>query len=127
MMCDFNGGFQPPEMVKRRPVITLSKKRHDLAPLCTVIPISSSPPNVVRDFHYQLPAEELPPNLRHQYPENWVKIDMIQTVSFNRLTMLWNNRIAGKRIYVTGAIAQVHQMRISKGLESRLALVKLDV
>ncbi len=127
MMCDFNTGFQPPELVKRRPVITLSRRRRDNAPLCTVIPISSTPPEVVRDFHYQLPAGELPRYLRDRYAENWVKIDMIQTVGFFRLTLLWSGRdLHGNRRYDTSFIEREHRIEITKRLLSRLSLVNLD-
>jgi uncharacterized protein YifN (PemK superfamily) len=127
MMCDFNTGFKPPELVKRRPVITLSKRRRDGAPVCTVIPISSIAPQTIRDFHYLLPNEELPQYLRGKYPENWVKIDMMTTVAFFRLTMLWHGRDAhGNRCYQTGKIHLEHQVEISTRLMSRLDLVSLD-
>jgi uncharacterized protein YifN (PemK superfamily) len=123
MMCDFNTGFKPPEIVKRRPVITVSKARNDGAPLCSVIPISSTKPKVVRDFHYLLPSSELPKHLQGQYQESWVKIDMIMTVGFSRLTMLWNGRDGnGARVYQTGKIGQQHIDEISTKLLNRLAL-----
>ncbi len=127
MMCDFNTGFQPPENVKRRPVITLSRRRQDNAPLCTVIPISSTAPEVVRDFHYKLPDGELPHFLRGNYAESWIKIDMIQTVAFFRLTLLWNGRdLHGDRRYDTSFIGREHRIEITKRILSRLSLVDLD-
>lgn len=124
MMCDFNTGFQPPEIVKRRPVITLSKARNDGAPLCTVIPISSTQPDIVRDFHYLLPQEELPKHLQGEHPESWVKIDMVTTVAFSRLTMLWNGRDNnGKRVYQKGQISIEHRQAISDKLLRRLAII----
>lgn len=123
MMCDFNTGFKPPEMVKRRPVITISKARNDGAKLCTVIPISSVKPDIVRDFHYLLPSDELPKALQGKYNESWVKIDMITTISFSRLTMLWSGRDADcNRVYQTSPIGADHKTAISQKLLNRLAI-----
>ena len=122
MQCDFNTGFKPPEMIKIRPVITISRARNDGARLCTVIPISSAPPNVVRDFHYQLPTNLLPIHIQANYPESWVKVDMIQTVSFSRLVMYWHGRKNGDRVYQTGAIPLEHRQVLSQKLSNRIAL-----
>ena len=123
MQCDFNTGFKPPEMTKVRPIITISKARNDGAKLCTIIPISSTPPETKRDFHYLLPSDLLPIHIRMNYPESWVKVDMIQTVSFSRLTMYWhgrNNR--GERIYQTSPIPPEHRKILSEKLTNRLAI-----
>ena len=127
MLCDFNTGFQEPEMIKRRPVISISKRRRDGAQLCTVIPISSTPPDKIRDFHYLLPDDQMPHHLRGQYPEHWVKVDMVTTVAFFRLTLLWHGRDQhGQRVYQTSPIALEHRIEISNRLISRFALVRLD-
>jgi len=128
MLCDFGGGFRSPEMTKRRPVIGLSKKRHDGAPLCTVVAISTTRPDVVRDFHYLIPEEELPPFLRIARGEHWVKIDMVNTVSFSRLTLPHEGRDnRGNRRFITRQIGDAHKAEISGRLQTRLALTKLDV
>ena len=127
MMCDFNTGFKAPEIVKRRPVITISKRRRDNAQLCTVIPISSTRPSVIRDYHYQIPTNVLPHYLRNNYSESWVKADLIQTVAFFRLTMFWHGRgNQGQRIYQTGAIDIEHQIEISNKLKCIFALKILE-
>jgi len=121
MQCDFNTGFKPPEMTKLRPVITISKARNDGAKVCTVIPISSTRPNVVRDFHYLLPSDLLPIHIRANYPESWVKVDMIQTVTFSRLVMYWHGRNNGERVYQSSAIPLEHRRELSTKLSNRLA------
>ena len=127
MRCDFNTGFQPPEMVKYRPVISVSKKRNDRVTLCTVVPISSTAPSLVRDHHYLLPQSELPHHLRHEYPEAWVKVDMIATVAFRRLNMLWHGRDHyGNRVYQTGRISRQHRVEISRRIASWMVLEGLD-
>jgi len=119
-MCDFNTGFKPPELVKYRPVISVSNRRNDNANLCTIVPISSTRPNVIRDFHYLLPNNELPKHLRGRYPESWVKIDMVTTVCFDRLNLLWVERSDRSRIYNTNRIARVHRLEISQRLTRRI-------
>lgn len=127
MMCDFGTGFQPPEMTKRRPVLTISRARNDGASVCTVIPISSTAPKVIRDFHYLLPENEMPKFLQGKYPENWVKVDMMTTVAFFRLELLWCGRDQhGKRSYQTSAISLEHKLSISEKITSRLYLVALE-
>ncbi|WP_189411433.1 type II toxin-antitoxin system PemK/MazF family toxin [Neogemmobacter tilapiae] len=55
LICDFNmGGFQPPEMVKRRPVVVLVGRLPHRANLATVVPLSGTPPNH-RGCDYQCP------------------------------------------------------------------------
>ena len=42
LLCDYaRGGFQPPEMVKRRPAIVISPRLPHRDGLCTVVPVSS--------------------------------------------------------------------------------------
>lgn len=100
VICDYNTGFNPPEMTKRRPSIIVSpqfKKRNNL---CTVVPFSTKIPNPIMPYHYLL---RLNPTLPPPYnsADQWVKADMIATVSFNRLTMpFYGKGTNGKRQYI---------------------------
>lgn len=126
MRCDFNTGFQAPEMIKRRPVLSVSKRRTDGAPICTVIPISSQTPETLRDYHYKLPDEEMPHILRNGN-DNWLKIDMVTTVAFFRLDLLWHGRDAhGKRVYESSPISLEHQVEISSRLEGYISFKNLE-
>ena len=105
VICDYNTGFQPPEMNKRRPSIVVSpqfKKRNNL---CTVVPFSTTPPNPVMPYHYKLILNPtLPPPYNSK--EQWVKADMLATVSFNRLTLPFSGKGAGgKRQYIKKVIS----------------------
>jgi mRNA interferase MazF len=44
VICDYSTGFQPPEMVKVRPVVVVSPRRRG-SQLVTVVPISRGKPN----------------------------------------------------------------------------------
>jgi len=90
LVCDFNTGCVPPEMVKRRAVIAVSNNRNDSVKVCSVIPIRSTKPDIIRDYHYLLPQQEMPEFGKDKFPESWIKIDTIETVSFSRLTLPWN-------------------------------------
>jgi uncharacterized protein YifN (PemK superfamily) len=85
LICNFdNGGFMPPEMVKRRPVVVVSRKDSHVRHLCTVVPISSTPPDERKIWHHPLPQLRVPGF--DDTEDRWAKCDMIATVSFERLT-----------------------------------------
>lgn len=84
LICDFERGFVPPEIVKPRPVIVVSKTETH-GPhrrLCTVVALSTTPPSPELAWHYRLKQNPNPGNAKTPV---WVKGDMIYTVSFNRL------------------------------------------
>ncbi|HGV5507527.1 TPA: type II toxin-antitoxin system PemK/MazF family toxin [Shigella boydii] len=61
MLCDFSQGFKEPEMVKSsRPVIILSGNIAGRANLATVVACSTVEPDVIRNYHYKLPAHSMP-------------------------------------------------------------------
>jgi mRNA interferase MazF len=86
-------------MDKKRPVIIMCKQIHERKNLCTVVPISTTPPEKMMPYHVKLFIENpLPEPYEAQYC--WVKTDLIMTVSFQRLHLLTSGKDAGgKRIY----------------------------
>ena len=98
-MCDFNKGFVPPEMVKRRPVVVISHKIRRRADLCTIVALSTTAPEERMPYHgiIRLP-ERCPEWMRRN--DVWVKGDMVYSVSFKRLDLIRLGKgIDGKRIY----------------------------
>jgi uncharacterized protein YifN (PemK superfamily) len=87
VICDYSTGFIVPEMVKRRPVIIICKPRQRRPRLCTVIPLSTTAPNPVEDYHAEI---RLPFALPAPFDAGtqWVKGDMVNTVSFDRLNLI---------------------------------------
>lgn len=83
LICDFSTGFQPPEMVKKRPVVVVSCKVSHSRRLCTVVPFSTTEPKPVMSWHHPLPHVKVP-GLVANAPI-WAKCDMLATVSFDRL------------------------------------------
>lgn len=83
LVCDFDTGFQPPEMVKKRPVVVVSRKDSHNRKLCTVVPFSTTAPNPVHNWHHPLPHVQVPG--LQAMNTMWAKCDMVVTVSFDRL------------------------------------------
>ncbi|WP_080703939.1 type II toxin-antitoxin system PemK/MazF family toxin [Bradyrhizobium japonicum] len=95
---DLNEGFRPPEMCKRRPAIVLSPPIPGRALMCTIVPLSTTAPNPVLPHHMEL---TLNPVLPHPYsePRMWVKGDIVLTVAFHRLRLLFSRWDQGQRVY----------------------------
>lgn len=60
LMCNFTTGFQPPEMVKIRPVIVISPRRRDNAQTCIVVPLSTQKPTKIKPWHINIAKELFP-------------------------------------------------------------------
>lgn len=98
LMCDFERGFVAPEMVKRRPVVVISKAETHGRRLCTVVPLSTTPCVPEMDWHYLLqqnPLRGTPP-----HTSVWAKCDMLYTVSFDRLDKPHTKSRQGRQYYV---------------------------
>lgn len=99
-ICDFKG-YIPNEIVKKRPVIAISAPTYHLrgAKICHVVPLSTTEPSPIREFHYKLDNLKIP-----GFPSEtaWVKSDLIYTVSYDRLTApYFGKNPNGSRRYVT--------------------------
>jgi uncharacterized protein YifN (PemK superfamily) len=114
LRCDYSPGFVPPEMVKRRPVVVVSPKLPNRSNLCTVVPLSPSPPEHPAPFHLHL---LLPAGLPPPYTSTscWVKADMVATVSLHRLSFFQDGRgHTGARNYLrpTVSAAELRAIRV---------------
>lgn len=99
LICDFDSGFRQPEMVKRRPVVVISPKIGARPGLCTVVALSTTPPEPPQSFHCKITVDP-PLPAPFDSPENWVKGDMIYSVGFHRLDFVRLDKDRnGKRIY----------------------------
>lgn len=101
---DLNDGFRKPEMVKRRPCIVLSPPIPGRPQLCAIVPLSTLPPDPVLGHHMQI---TLDPPLPAPYdsPQMWVKVDIVLTVGFHRLRLLFSKWEAGQRVYDVRVLA----------------------
>ena len=109
LICNYSG-FMLPEMVKIRPVIIVSPYQLNNKGLCTVVPISTSPPEPIEHHHYKLPAGKY--KFLHLTKDCWVKCDMIGRVSLKRL-----DRIRVGKDFVAPNITRDDLFEIRKGIK----------
>lgn len=86
VFCEFDG--MPPEMETAHYAVAVSNDNMPRSGLCTVVPLSSQPPDVVQKWHHLLAetsTRALPPHKRAK--PSWAKCDMITTVSLQRLSL----------------------------------------
>jgi uncharacterized protein YifN (PemK superfamily) len=83
LICDYDTGFIPPEMVKKRRVIIVSPKAMNNRGLCLVVPVSTTPPDAELPVHVRFEASQYPFFAR-DIP-CWAKCDMLAAVAYRRL------------------------------------------
>lgn len=86
-------------MVKPRCVVVLSPMIKGRPGLCTVVCLSTTPPNPVMQYHMQL---DIRPKLPNRWASDgvWVKGDMVYAVGFHRLNLIKVGKDqTGKRLY----------------------------
>jgi len=83
LICDYDTGFIPPEMVKKRRIIVVSPKSMNNRGLCMVVPVSTTPPDNALPVHvrfepgqYRFFARDVP---------CWAKCNMLAAVAYRRL------------------------------------------
>ena len=83
LICDYQTGFIPPEMVKKRRVVVVSPKHINNRGLCVVVPISTSPPDSELPTHVRFEAGN------YRFLSNstacWAKCAILASVSYRRL------------------------------------------
>lgn len=97
----YEPGFTPPEMVKRRLAVVLSPAIRNRVGLCTVVPLSTTPPEAdkVMPYHCRLTIPfAMPPEWGNI--ERWVKGDMVCALGWHRIDLLrLGKEQQGQRIY----------------------------
>jgi uncharacterized protein YifN (PemK superfamily) len=117
VICDFSTGFQPPEMVKVRPVVVISPRRRT-GQLATVVPLSSTPPAVFESWHYAIPAGAYPPARGPM----WAKCDVVATVALARLDRIKTRDRAGNRVYQIFQLGPVEMAALQAAVKAGLGL-----
>jgi mRNA interferase MazF len=125
VLCDYSTGFRPPEMVKRRPCVVISARLPYRDRLCTVVPLSATPP--AREAAYQCRielAEALPPPFEQQLC--WAKADMLATVGFGRLDLFRSDRdrASGRRRYLHPKLTEEDFKRVLECVVHALGLAR---
>ena len=109
---NFDEGFKPPEMVKRRLAVILSLPIKARGGLVTVVPLSTTAPKPPMPWHCEIDLPFELPSYWGSRPR-WVKGDMINAVGFHRVDLLSLGKASdGRRIYQTGTIPRDMLTRI---------------
>jgi uncharacterized protein YifN (PemK superfamily) len=118
---DLSEGFRPPEMVKRRPAIILSPEIPTRPFLCTIVPLSTTEPRPVLPHHMTV---TFCPPLPYPYenPVAWVKGDMVLTVAFHRLSLLYRKRNGNQKSYDIRVLDQPTFARVQQCVRFGLGL-----
>jgi mRNA interferase MazF len=99
LWCEYDG--LAPEMIKRRLAVVLTPKACHRSRIATVVPVSTTPPDVIRPWHVCLSRDPLP---QGGAADVWVKCDMVNVVSFARLSNYhyrWNGRREYRKLHVS--------------------------
>lgn len=124
VICDFTG-FVPPEMVKRRPAVVVSPRLRKRSGLCTVVPLSTTPPDPICPYHFKLHVTPVLP-APYNAAFHWVKADMLYTVAFSRLHLPFDGKDAsGKRNYDVRVIDPADLLKIQEAVLHGLGLPRL--
>jgi uncharacterized protein YifN (PemK superfamily) len=87
-------------MVKRRPVVVISPRLPHRDGLCTVVPLSTTPPGHAVPYVCQIDRTD-PLPAPFSATTMWAKADMLATVSLERLDLFRTARdTSGKRAYL---------------------------
>lgn len=108
-------------MVKRRPAIVLSPPLRDRHNLCSIVPLSTSEPRKILPHHMQI---SFCPPLPSPYdsPVMWVKGDIVLTVAFHRLRLLFIGKGAGQRVYDVRVIDEQTMEKVRDCVRAGLGL-----
>lgn len=83
-VCNYDEYPIEPEMCKPRPVVVASPRLRGRAKLVGVIPLSTTVPDVLQDYHCEVELEQ-PLPAPFDSPKMWAKCDMYSVVSLDRL------------------------------------------
>jgi len=122
LMCSFPDCLRDPEMIKTRPAVVVTKEHRGRPSLCTIVPLSTTRPDPVRDFHVRIDERGLPRALGRR--EKWAKCDMLYTLCLDRFDRIRSarNRVTGQRYYETGRITADEIAAVRRAIAFALGL-----
>lgn len=119
LICDYDDSAVGAEMVKRRPVVVVSRRDASGGRLATVVPLSTTPPASARAWHHAMPHLRI-----SGWPDTattWAKCDMLATVSFVRLNKPYVKTKSGRH-YITLIPDPIDLEAVRAGVRSWLGL-----
>lgn len=105
LLCNFDEFPIEPEMCKPRPVVVASPRLRARARLVGVVPLSTTPPSQMQEYHCEIALAQLLP-APFDSPKMWAKCDMYAVVSLDRLDRFKEPRAryGGARKWTSGKV-----------------------
>lgn len=119
VVCGFDDASPGAEMVKRRPVVIVSRHETHDRRLCTVVPLSTTAPHPVRSWHHALP--HLIVSGWQASGPMWAKCDMLATVSFERLNKPYVRTRSGRN-YITHKLDPADLAAVLAGIRAYIGV-----
>lgn len=109
-------------MVKRRPVVVVSPWATRHTQLFTVVPLSGTAPQTVREYHVCLQENPIP-----WWEESllWAKCNFVITVGMHRLDRIQQGRVNNKREYVARSVSDDDLRAIQRAVLHGLGFASL--
>jgi mRNA interferase MazF len=124
VICDF-AGLNEPEMTKRRLAVIVTPFIRVRPMLCTVVPLSTTAPLPRRDYNCELQVDP-PLPAPYDSPLQWVKGDMVYTVSLDRISLPFSGKLEnGKRVYDVRILTQDELTRVRRCMLFGLGIPQL--
>jgi uncharacterized protein YifN (PemK superfamily) len=98
LVCDFDDSAIGGEMIKRRPVVVVSRHDAHRSQLCCVVALSTTAPSTVKSWHHHMPHLRIAGWTADEGV--WAKCDMLATVSLERLNKSYIRHRSGRQ-YIT--------------------------
>ncbi len=118
---DLSQGFKKPEIGKRRPAVILSPPIPGRPLLCAIVPLSTTAPTLILPHHMQITFDP-PLPFPYEEPTVWLKGDVVLTVAFHRLRLLFSRWNGGQRVYDVRVLDPATFARVQQCVRSGLGL-----
>lgn len=119
LICDFDDSALGAEMVKRRPVVVVSRHDAHRSQLCCVAALSTTPPQPPKAWHYFMPHLRVTGWSAEQGV--WAKCDMLATVSLQRLNKPHVKHRSGRQ-YISHSLADEDMAAVLRCIRSYIGL-----
>lgn len=125
LLCRYDDVVIDPEMRKPRPIVVVGPRLRSRARLVAVVPLSTTEPIRIEDFHFRLTLEHPLPQ-PFDNPTMWAKCDMVSSVSLSRLDRFKEpHRRGGGRQWRTGRVTAEQLRSVRAGLLCGLGFATL--
>ena len=119
LICDFDDFAIGAEMVKRRPVVVVSRHDTHRGKMCTVVPLSTTAPDPVKSWHHAMPHLRVTGWVANG--AIWAKCDMLASVSLERLNKPYIKTRSGRN-YITHKLDPADQAAVMAAIKAYLGL-----